>query len=59
MYCVISANSKNPSEPWETLSNLSAGSFNAARMPEAVEILDKTAINLDDLISAGKVKIVY
>lgn len=29
----------------------------AAKMPNAVEILDKTVFNLDDLIRAGKVKI--
>lgn len=43
---------------WEILSNGSAGNFYAAQMPNGVEILDKTAFNLDDLVRQGKVKII-
>lgn len=43
--------------PWNRLGNHRVGSFEAAKMPEPVEILDKTTVNLDDLIRNGKVKI--
>ncbi len=42
---------------WDYLSNGYAGTFKAAQMPESVEILEKTAFDLDDLIRSGKVKI--
>ena len=42
---------------WHTLDNDYVGAFKAAQMPEAVEILSKESVNLDDLIRRGKVKI--
>ncbi|MBQ2859307.1 MAG: hypothetical protein IJE82_03010, partial [Alphaproteobacteria bacterium] len=42
---------------WDTLNNGYVGPFKAAQMPESVEILEKTAVDLDDLIRRGKVKI--
>ena len=41
---------------WQPLKN-QTGSFNAAQMPEPVEILAKESINLDDLIRKGRVEI--
>lgn len=43
---------------WETLRNGYVGAFDAAQMPHSVEVLDKIAFNLDDLIRQGKVKII-
>ncbi len=62
---------KDSNMAWKTLDNGYAGvrkaadprkagrfEFEAAQMPNAVEILDKKAFNIDDLVSQGKVKIV-
>lgn len=40
------------------LSNSYVGNFQAAQMPRPVEILDKKAFNLDDLVRQGKVRII-
>ena len=49
---------KESSVKWRTLSNDYVGAFHAAQMPNSVEILDKMAFNLDDLVRQGKVKII-
>ncbi|MCQ2562070.1 MAG: hypothetical protein MJ158_00400 [Alphaproteobacteria bacterium] len=49
---------KESSVKWNVLRNSYVGSFDAAQMPHAVEILDKKIFNLDDLIRQGKVKII-
>ena len=49
---------KDSSVKWETLRNGYVGAFDAAQMPHSVEVLDKKAFNLDDLIRQGKVKII-
>ena len=50
---------KESSIPWEGLrfSHSPDIASPAAKMPNAVEILDKTTFNLDDLIRSGKIKI--
>ena len=50
---------KDSSIPWEGLrfSHSPDIASPAAKMPNAVEILDKTTFNLDDLIRSGKIKI--
>lgn len=40
------------------LHNNYVGTFDAAKMPEAVEALDKNVFNLDDLIRQGRAKII-
>ena len=54
-YIYITA--KQSDAKWTKMGNGYAGIFNAAQMPEAVEILSKESVNLDDLIRRGKVKI--
>lgn len=49
---------KESSVKWETLRNGYVGAFDAAQMPHSVEVLDKKAFNLDDLVRQGKVKII-
>lgn len=49
---------KNSEISWNTLHNGYVGSFDAAQMPNAVEILEKTEFNLDDLIRSGQVRII-
>ncbi len=53
---------KDSDMAWEVLRNGYAADyakgFEAAQMPNAVEILDKKAFNIDDLVRQGKVKIV-
>ncbi len=49
---------KNSDIKWNALQNGYVGVFDAAQMPNSVEILDKTAFNLDDLVRQGKVKII-
>lgn len=53
---------KDSDMAWEVLHNSYAAEyakgFEAAQMPNAVEILDKKAFNIDDLVRQGKVKIV-
>ncbi len=49
---------KDSNIKWDGLVNDYVGPFKAAKMPNAVEILDKTSFDLDDLIRQGKVKIV-
>lgn len=49
---------KEPSVKWETLRNGYVGAFDAAQMPHSVEVLDKKAFNLDDLVRQGRVKII-
>lgn len=49
---------KESSVKWKTLHNGYVGAFDAAQMPNSVEILDKKAFNLDDLVRQGKVKII-
>jgi len=49
---------KESSVEWHTLKNGYVGAFDAAQMPHSVEILDKKAFNLDDLVRQGKVKII-
>lgn len=49
---------KNSNIKWDSLYNNYVGRFDAAKMPESVEILDKSVFNLDDLIRQGSVKII-
>ena len=49
---------KNSNIKWDSLQNNYVGRFDAAKMPESVEILDKSVFNLDDLVRQGKVKII-
>ena len=49
---------KESSVKWDTLRNGYVGAFDAAKMPHSVEVLDKKAFNLDDLVRQGKVKII-
>lgn len=49
---------KNSDIKWDALQNGYVGVFDAAQMPNSVEILDKTAFNLDDLVRQGKLKII-
>lgn len=49
---------KETSVKWNTLRNGYVGAFDAAQMPHSVEILDKRAFDLDDLVRQGRVKII-
>lgn len=49
---------KNSNIKWDSLQNNYVGRFDAAKMPESVEILDKSVFNLDDLVRQGRVKII-
>ena len=48
---------KEASVEWTKLSNMYVGAFDAAQMPNSVEVLAKKSFNLDDLIRSGKVRI--
>ncbi len=48
---------KDASVKWTGLRNGYVGPFEAAQMPNSVEVLAKESFNLDDLIRSGKVRI--
>ena len=48
---------KEASVEWTKLRNMYVGAFDAAQMPNSVEVLAKKSFNLDDLIRSGKVRI--
>ena len=48
---------KEASVGWTKLRNIYVGAFDAAQMPNSVEVLAKKSFNLDDLIRSGKVRI--